>query len=215
MKATQPPKTRAPAGGAAAGRRAFLGGGVAALATTLIGRRLRAADLALAAPGQAATTPGQAATARDPEVTIENFSAAGKSLGTARVAKVIKSEAEWRAQLSPLAFRVARQAGTETAFSGEYDHNPADGVYRCICCDTALYDSRTKFDSGTGWPSFWRPISSVNVVKSSDSSFGMQRDAISCRLCDAHLGHVFDDGPRPTGLRYCMNSVSLRFVKRA
>ena len=132
-----------------------------------------------------------------------------------RVAKVVKSDAEWRAQLSPLAFRVARQAGTEGAFSGEYDHNQADGLYRCICCDTALYDSKTKFDSGTGWPSFWRPISAVNVVKSPDSSLGMQRDAISCRLCDAHLGHVFDDGPRPTGLRYCMNSVSLRFVKRA
>ena len=132
-----------------------------------------------------------------------------------RVAKVVKSDAEWRAQLSPLAFRVARQAGTEGAFSGEYDHNQADGLYRCICCDTALYDSKTKFASGTGWPSFWRPISAVNVVKSPDSSLGMQRDAISCRLCDAHLGHVFDDGPRPTGLRYCMNSVSLRFVKRA
>ncbi|HEY0748022.1 MAG TPA: peptide-methionine (R)-S-oxide reductase MsrB [Steroidobacteraceae bacterium] len=149
------------------------------------------------------------------EVTIENFSPAGKSLGTTRVAKMVKTDAEWQALLSPLAYRVARQAGTELAFTGEYDKNHADGIYHCVCCATALYDSKTKFDSGTGWPSFWQPISTVNVVKSSDRSLAMERDAISCRLCDAHLGHVFDDGPRPTGLRYCMNSVSLRFTARA
>jgi len=127
----------------------------------------------------------------------------------------IKSDAEWRAQLSPMAYRVARQEGTEPPFSGEYAETHADGIYHCVCCDTALYDSKTKFESGTGWPSFYQPISPKNIVKSSDSSFGMQRDAISCRRCDAHLGHVFDDGPRPTGLRYCMNSVSLRFTARA
>jgi len=148
------------------------------------------------------------------DVTIENFDAAGKSLGKSTVAKVVKDDAEWRKQLGNESYYVTRREGTERPYSGEYNANHADGLYRCICCDTALYDSRTKFESGTGWPSFWKPISSANVNEIADTSLMMQRTAVSCKRCDAHLGHVFDDGPDPTGLRYCMNSVSLKFHPR-
>jgi peptide-methionine (R)-S-oxide reductase len=174
--------------------------------------------LAAAVSGALAGRMGFAAAAAAGDagpVTIENFAPSGKSLGVVSVSKVVKSDADWRHQLSAEAYQVPRRAGTEAAFSGRYANNHADGLYRCICCDTALYDSKTKFESGTGWPSFWQPISPKNVVKSQDRSLFMTRDAISCRRCDAHLGHVFDDGPRPTGLRYCMNSVALNFVARA
>jgi peptide-methionine (R)-S-oxide reductase len=159
--------------------------------------------------------PAMAAAMAGTDVTIEDFSADGRRQGTASIAKIAKSDAEWRAQLSPLAYDVTRRAGTEAPFSGAYASNHADGLYRCICCDTALFDSKTKFESGTGWPSFYRVISHYNVNEERDFSLGMLRQAVACRRCDAHLGHVFDDGPRPTGLRYCMNSVSLHFVARA
>jgi peptide-methionine (R)-S-oxide reductase len=148
-------------------------------------------------------------------VLIENFSPAGASLGTARVPKVVKSDAQWRQQLSALSYEITRRQGTETPFYGATWNLHASGLYHCICCDTVLYDSRTKFESGTGWPSFWQPISKYNVGEGVDKSLGMTRSAVSCRRCDAHLGHVFDDGPRPTGLRYCMNSAAMQFVGRS
>jgi peptide-methionine (R)-S-oxide reductase len=148
-------------------------------------------------------------------VTIIQFSANGKKAGKVAVAKVVKSDAEWRQLLSPISYEVTRQAGTERAYTGDLLNVHDRGLFRCICCDTAVFSSDTKFDSGTGWPSFWQPIARENVVEVTDRSIGMERTAVSCRQCDAHLGHVFTDGPPPTGLRYCMNSVSMRFVKLA
>jgi peptide-methionine (R)-S-oxide reductase len=147
------------------------------------------------------------------KVSIVEFSDSGQRKGVVSVATLIKTEDEWKKQLSPDSFEVTRQAGTERAYTNENPNEHAKGVFRCICCDTALFDSSTKFESGTGWPSFWAPIAKENILETTDNSFGIVRTAVSCRRCDAHLGHVFDDGPPPTGLRYCMNSVAMRFAR--
>ena len=148
-------------------------------------------------------------------VTIVEFAANGKKTGKEELARLVKTDAEWQKLLSPISYQVTRQAGTERPYTGATWNLHDRGLFRCICCDTAVFSSDTKFESGTGWPSFWEPIAKENVVQNTDQSLGMERTAVSCRLCDAHLGHVFDDGPQPTGLRYCMNSAAMHFVKLA
>lgn len=164
---------------------------------------------------RAAGPPPQPDSARDGPpgpVTIIRFGDDGTRIGPATVPKVRKSAQEWRKQLTAAQFAITRLAGTEEPYSGQLVAERRPGIFRCADCGNALFDSKTKFESGTGWPSFGEPIATENVYERVDTSIGMERRGVKCTLCDAHLGHVFPDGPPPTNLRYCMNSVAMRFV---
>ena len=185
-------------------RRALIIGGAAAASAALFALAHRPLAIARAATQRGAGLPAT--------VRIVNFDAAGRSLGVAEVPTVSKDDSAWRAQLSSRSYEITRHSDTEMAFTGPLTEEHRAGLFRCICCDTPLFSSAAKFDSGTGWPSFFQPVAKQNVREDRDSTLGMLRVAVSCPRCDAHLGHVFDDGPQPTGLRYCMNSAAMRFV---
>ena len=185
------------------GRRSFVAGSVAL--GVILAWRFTERNQPLHADVESAGLPTS--------VTIIGFTDDGQQISTVTVDRIVKAEAEWKKQLSPDSFEVTRHAATELPYTNDDPNAQQKGVFRCICCNTALFNSDTQFHSGTGWPSFWAPIAKENVRETIDSSLGMVRTEVSCRRCDAHLGHVFDDGPPPTHLRYCMNSVAMRFAK--